>query len=336
MAGEDRRPPPDLKAELLGDGKSFAFFQAIRLLRYYISRDKGLGKDKDPIRSEVRIRPELSLAHPAVEVEEVRALDTEQPSYRMTANFLGLYGESTPLPTFYSEDLIYDSQEGESAVRDFYDIINYPVYLLFYRIWTKYRPFLKVIDEKDPQYLEILFSMMGLGVEKIREDVSSAAQLLKYIGLLSQFPKSALGLKTLLTDVIEEPSIRIEPCVKRTVAIPEDQRCRLGKVGNVLGLECFVGQVMEDRMGKFRVIIGPLSAPRFRLLMPGTFKFRRILFFAAIYLIDSFDMDLELILSEGEVRTARLGDEFWSQLGKDTWLFSGDYGRQVRAGFELN
>ena len=335
MAGENRRPSPDLKSALLENSKSFAFFQALRLLRFYIIREKGLGKETDPIRTEVRIRPELSLAHPAAELDAIEKLPGELPSYRMTANFLGLYGESTPLPTFYSEDLIHTTVEGESPSRDFLDIINYPLYLLFYKVWTKYRPFLKVVDEKDGQYLEILFSMMGLGVDKVREDVSGSHQLLKYVGLLSQFPKSALGLKTLLADAIEEPSVKIVPCVKRKVRIPEDQRCLLGVVGNVLGAECFLGEIMEERMGKFRITIGPLATPRFRLLMPGTFKFRRIIFLAAIYLIDPFEMDLELMLDRGEVKTARLGDEFWSQLGNDTWLFSGDYSRQVRASFEL-
>jgi type VI secretion system protein ImpH len=335
MAGESRGSPVDIKEKLLEDGKSFAFFQAIRLLRFYLAEDKRFRKGQDSIREAIRIRPKLSLAHPPVEIDEINEIPLEQPIYRITANFLGIYGESTPLPSFYTEDLLDEEREGESAARDFLDIINYPLYLIFYRIWEKHRPFLRVVDERDPRYLDILYSLMGMGVKDMREGVKGIYHLLKYIGILSQFPKSALGLKTLLRDVIGEPTVDIIPNIKRRVRIPEDQRCFLGVSGNRLGRECYLGETIEDLTKKFRIKIGPIDAQGFRQLLPGTYKYKRLALFAKFYLIDPFEMDLELVLGGGEAQSSRLGEHFWSQLGVDTWLFSGKCDEPFRVVFGL-
>lgn len=335
MAGEDRRPPPDLKRELLDEGGNFSFFQAIRLLRFIIGRETEKGAKREPLANAVRIRPKLSLAHPSREIDRIDIESEDPPRYELTANFLGLYGESSPLPAFYTEDLMDESPEGESAIRRFFDIINFPIYQLFYQCWTKYRPFLKVVDEEDENYLEMMYSLMGMSAPNIRDNIFYPMQLLKYVGLLSLSPKSALGLKRLLADALDEPRVEIIPCIRRMVQIPEEQRCYLGQRGNRLGEECYLGEVMGDRTRKFRIRIGPVKARNFRYLLPGTAKYRKIIFMSDIYLTDPYERDLAVAIEPGEVETARLGDLYWSQLGIDTWLFSGEYDRQVEAVFEL-
>jgi len=335
MAGENRGPSVNLKKQLLKKGETFAFFQALRLIRFFLVREKGLERGQDPIKEFVRIRPHLSLAHPPTEIEHIEELPGETPAYLMTANFLGLYGESSPLPSFYTEDLLDEPPENESATRDFYAILNYPLYLLFNQIWTKYRPFLKVVDENDAKYLEILFSLLGLGVNNITDDVPDSYRLPRYIGLFTQTPKSALGLKILLSDALKEPRLEIMPCIKRTVRIPADQRCFLGKSGNLLGKESYLGETIADRTRKFRIRIGPLNEKKFRKLMPGTDSHARIKFLSRFYLLDPFESELELRLDPEEVKTARLGGETWNRLGLDTWVFSGDYKQDAKMTMQL-
>lgn len=335
MAGENRGSPVNLKEKLLAEGETFSFFQAMRLLHLFIGRDEAITDEHDPLREFVRIRPNISLAHPGTELDGIEQLPQDAPKFLMTANFLGLYGEFSPLPAFYSEDLIHESPEKDSVTRDFFDILNYPIYLLFYKIWTKYRPFLKIVDEKDPKYLEILFSLMGLGVENIKDDVEESFKLLRYIGLFTQFPKSALGLKRLLSDALDQPRLQIIPCTKRKVKIPLDQRCFLGVSGNVLGKESYLGETIEDRTRKYRIKIGPVNEKHFRKLLPGTPDYKKIISLSKFYLLDPFESDLEIVIDKGQVQTARLGDGRWSQLGMDTWSFSGKYREPVNLVFEL-
>jgi type VI secretion system protein ImpH len=335
MAGQDRRPTPDLRDDLLREGNSFAFFQALRLLRSLLAHDTAA--EHDPLREFVRIRPHLSFAHPPTEIESIAEPKKGNARFLLTATFLGLYGESSPLPSFYTEDLIEEDKEAEKegVSRDFFDLLNYELYLLFYEAWARHRLSLKVGDEKDPKYLEILFSLLGLGVDHIRDDIPASYQLLRYLGLLTLYPKNATGLRQILSDALEEPHLSVIPCIPRRVKIPEEQRCFLGVSGNTLGQESYLGETIADRTRKYRVKIGPLDGNRFRQLLPGTFKFRRIMALAKIYLLDPYERDLELTLAPGEVKTARLGDARWSRLGYDTWLFSGDFRQPVGAVFEL-
>jgi len=335
MAGKDRGPSADLKERVLREGDSFAFYQAVRLLRLFATREKRFARDHDPVRECVRIKPNLSLGHPSTEIESIRRMDEEGPLFGITANFLGIYGESSPLPAFYTEDLIDEGSEGRTAAREFLDLVNYPIYLIFFKIWEKYRIYLRVTDEKDPKYLDILYSLMGMPTKSVRSEIKGAFHLLKYMGLLSQFPKSALGLRTLLADALDEPDLTIEPCIERKVSIPEDQRCRLGSSANQLGEECYIGSEIKDRSGKFRVKISPVKAGNFRQLLPDTPKYKRMALLANVYLNEPMEMDLEMVLSPGEVQTTGLGGMNWARLGVDTWMFSQTYNEPVRAVFEL-
>ncbi|MFO8111269.1 MAG: type VI secretion system baseplate subunit TssG [Desulfosalsimonadaceae bacterium] len=67
----------------------------------------------------------MSLAFPPADIDRIQEMDLQEHSgYEITANFLGLYGISSPLPTFYTEELMHEAAEDESVCRDFIDVIN--------------------------------------------------------------------------------------------------------------------------------------------------------------------------------------------------------------------
>jgi len=127
----------------------------------------------------------------------------------------------------------------------------------------------------------------------------------------------------MLQDALGGPIVELIPCLLRKARIPPDQRAVLGESGHRLGEDCFLGNEIDDRMGKFRLRIGPLDADRFDSLLPGKPAHRRVAAMIGLYLTDPLEYDFELVLSRGEARTACLGAERWSALGLDTWSFSG-------------
>jgi type VI secretion system protein ImpH len=130
MASKDRGAPSDIKKDLLKEGHRFSFFQVIRLLRLFDSEPFDVHR-QEPFRSEqIKIRPDLSLAFPAADVANVENLSNETADFEITATFLGLYGSSSPLPTFYSEDLLDEAIAAESVTRDFIDIVNARIFSL--------------------------------------------------------------------------------------------------------------------------------------------------------------------------------------------------------------
>lgn len=333
MAGQIGGPSFNLKLHLLKEGHTFSFFQVIRLLRL-LNREAAQSEAQRPIEDEhIRIRPDLSLAFPASDIARVEELPGEASSFLVTATFLGLYGTSSPLPTFYTEDLLDEKAEDKSITRDFIDIIHHRLFLLFFQCWTKYRQFLQVVEEDNHHYLDRLFCLLGLGEKKLREGIPEPYGLIRYAGLFTQFPRSAAGLKTLLCDALGGIPVEIVPCRTRRIMIPHDQRMLLGVSGVSLGEDSFVGEEIEDRMGAFRIRVGPLNQDQFHALLPGNDSYDKLSFLTRFYLTEPLEYDLELIASGAEVRTVCLGASRCSRLGLDTWIFSGDYCGEARAVF---
>jgi type VI secretion system protein ImpH len=201
MAGQNRGASPDLKLDLklslLKEGPSFSFFQTLRLLRHYVSVPREPGNIDGSALDGISVIPNLSLTFPAADIEKIEETGDEQSSrFRVTANFFGLYGVSSPLPTFYTEALMDERADDESASRDFINLINHRLYQLLFRSWLKHRQFQLVVEERDAAHRERLFSVLGLGEKVFRDDIEDPVSLLRYIGLFSQSPRSALGLKT--------------------------------------------------------------------------------------------------------------------------------------------
>ncbi|MBW2318358.1 MAG: type VI secretion system baseplate subunit TssG [Deltaproteobacteria bacterium] len=334
MAGENRGTFSDLKLQLLKEGHSFSFFQVMRLLRLFVSS----AGESELVPAEemqgIRVRPKLSLDFPAADVDGIEErVEGEGTSFQVTATFLGLYGSSSPLPTFYTEDLMDEASSDESITREFLDVFNHRLYLLLFKAWNKYRQFLQVVEERNENYIERLFCLLGLGEEVIRSDIPGAYGLLRYIGLFTQFPRSAAGLNSLLRDALGDIAVEVLPCMHRMATIPEDQRLFLGKPGAMLGEASYLGDEIPDRMGKFRLHLGPVKRDQFQGLLPGGRNYEKLTTLTSCYVTDPLEYDVEVDLAEGEACTACLGASEWARLGLDTWVFGGRDVGEVTATF---
>jgi len=326
--------PHDIAADLLARGWSFSFFQAVRLLRRLESRSQDAGV---ALNDHIRVRPDLNLAFPAADIAKIEADQfEEQNRYRITATFFGLYGSSSPLPTFYTEDLINESGQDESVSRDFLDIIHHRLYGLLFQAWLKYRLFFQVAEEHNDLQLERLFCLLGLGDSKLRRNIPDAHGLLRYIGIFTQFPHSATGLLTILRDALEDVPLKLVPCIRRMAKIPEPQRLRMGLTGSTLGVDAFVGEEIEDRMGKFRIQIGPLSQADFLRFTPGRAGHAKLTALTELYITEPFEYEVELVLAANQAQTVCLGDRVRSVLGVTTWVFSEKSLGEVRTRFTVD
>jgi len=319
VATQDRRQALVIKDDLLKNSNRFSFIQAVRLLRHLIPKDD---LKEDVTGQSIKVRPKLSLDFPGTDIDTIEEISETPPLFLLTVTFLGLYGVSSPLPTFYTEDLMDETSQDVSVTRDFLDIINAPFYRLFYQCWSKYRQYIKIIDDQDPVYLERLFCFLGLGIEKHRQGIPNTQALIPHIGLFTQFPRSALGLQTLLADMLKEPRMEIIQCIPRKAKIPEDQRLLIGISGNRVGINSYLGRQIDDRMGAFRIRVGPVDADAFHGFLPDTRKFHVMAQLVRLYLDSPMRWECELILRAEEVKTVCLGEPRWSRLGWDTWVLS--------------
>jgi len=316
---------PGLKMDLLHEGHSFSFFQAIRLLRMMLFEYGGDVQADRPDGHSIRIRPNLSLAFPPADIAQIKEIDAGgHEEYAITANFLGLYGSASPLPTFYTEDLMNEAAEDESVSKDFIDIFNQRMFELFYDVCAKYRLPFQIFETNSHAHLERLFCLLGMGEKPLQEAVADPYQLLRYIGLITQKPCSGLGLELILRDALDGLPVTVVPCVARKAKIPHDQRAFLGSSKHALGVNMTIGEEVSDRMGKFKIRIGPLDKPTFQSFYPGAENYSLTCFLTDFYILERLEYDIEVILAEGEARTVCLGDPERSRIGLNTWIFSSD------------
>jgi type VI secretion system protein ImpH len=337
MAGQAGQPPADLTAELLKNGHAFSFLQGLGLLRLLGHAAETPEDPAAPIPANriLRIRPDNSLAFPAADIASIEKTAGEEPGFRVTATFLGLYGHASPLPTFYTEDLLEDETSDEPMTREFLDIFNHRLFSLFFRCCMKYRLFFQVLEERNAGDLERLFCLLGLGEPGLRGEIPRAYSLSRYTGIMTQYPHSAWGLETMLRDAFRGVPVGVIQCFRRCVRIPPEQRFCLGQAGSRLGVDSVLGKEIEDRMGKIRLRVGPVDLATFQGLLPGSPGYERLAVLTRLYLQDPLDFDAELVLAERQARTARLGEAAMSRLGLDTWVFSGEHMGEASAAFPL-
>ena len=324
-AGQPAKRSPSLLEQLRANPRAFSFVQAVRLLRQAHGGADSAQAERF-LRERLRVRSLLSLGFPATDLTDLEDLPAreegaypDQGRFRLTATFLGLYGPSSPLPTFYTEELLDEQSEDRTVSRDFLDVVGDGFFTLFFLAWTRHRLSLKAWEEHDAATMERLFSLVGLGDPEIRSVFNNPVLLLRSAGLLTQFPHSAAGLRGLLADRVGAP-VRMVQCVSRNVPIPEDQRCILGHDTAQLGESAWIGSQVRDDTGKFRLEIGPLGAKTFHEVIPGGQWSMAILRLVRFYCTEPLEFDVLLRLDPAEAEDARLGIGTWSQLGCDAWL----------------
>lgn len=284
------------------------FFQLLRLLRLELG-------DEAAFQSGVRVRPALSLGFPRNDIESVER--DENGVWQIEANFFGLYGTTSPLPTFYTEDLIDEAMQGQTSTRDFLDLIHAALYPLLYQAWEKYRLWLRIAEHHEQDQLDRLYALVGL------QGTNSpyASTLLAHAGLFSWRPRSALALQSLLSSVLGGVPVQVETCVEREVSIPLAGRTMLGMQAYSLGDDTLLGHRVPDRAGNLSIVVGPLPADIYMSMLPGATNYELTKQVLRQFLESPLRCTLLLLIEPSQRQGVVLG-ESWSRLGEQTWLGS--------------
>ena len=327
MGDEDRETDYPLIQRILGESRRFSFFQAIYLLEQYcnsIGKIAHVGNQGPAISECLRFKPEASLAFPisdVVSIEKVNTSSNDLPRFMLTTSFLGLYGSDSPLPDFYTEDIIQSDSDEDSNVKDFLDIFHHRILSLFYRCWLKYRYYLQFVPDGNDEFSRRVFALVGMGTPGLTEKLKiSPIRLLRYVGLFMQQNHSASALETLLSDYFDSIPVNIEECVGRWVKIDEEDRSALGAKNSQLGTKITVGNRVFDRTGKFRVTISVSTFKEFARFLPNGDNFKALKEIIEAFLPSPLDYELELILPGSEVPKPSLAGGM--QLGWTSWSAS--------------
>lgn len=333
---ENPHVTPELERALLQRGNAFSFLQAYRTLARRVS-EQGGNPEQD-----IRIRPALSLELPKASIDRIQRLEPplregEQASatgqYEIQTSFLGLYGASSPLPNFYSEDLIAAEQEDEIQARLLLDVFHQRVYRLYAQALQKYQPVYELTETPNSHFRQLLWSLIGARDEYTRRSMPQPGLFLQYVNLFGRQQKSAAGLHFILSDYLreilpdcrEDLSVSVEQCVEQRLEIPTRDRLGLG-LGKSLGLEkslgvnAVLGSHVQDYSGKLLIRVGPLSAEDYQALMGTPHHWQGLNALVRAYVGPALDCELEISVIAATLTGTCLGDAQWSRLGLSTWM----------------
>jgi type VI secretion system protein ImpH len=334
VPGDPRQAEADLKRTMSEEPWLFDFFQLVHLLETRLGRQVSIGKG-GPFRSEgLRLRPDPSLVFSPADVrrieepseaDRVNDEDDEIPvlwDYRVTVNFMGLYGVASPTPVYLTE-LIGFTDVDAQELTNFLDLFNHRILSLFYRAWIKYRYPYRYEPGGLDEFSGYLLSFIGLGDPGARRRTGlPSARLLRYLGLLALRTRPPVGLKLLVANHFGVPA-RVDERIFRWVTIPPEGRNRLGEANATLGIDLSVGERVPDRAGKFRVSLGPLHFKEYLGFLPSTAKFRELCSLARLWAGDRFDFDVELVVRKEEIPEMRMDESSFARLGWTSWVTSG-------------
>jgi type VI secretion system protein ImpH len=300
--------------------REYSLFQAVLLVADRL-REAHPYMSQDDLYDLLEFQANPSLGFPGSDVDRVEFFHEHgQLRARLRFNLIGLVGSGSPLPAFYGEQALGDS-EGGNPTRVFLDLFHHRLQRLMLPIWKKYRYCASFESGAVDPFSAQLFALIGLGGGEIRRAKElNWKRLLPYLGLLSLRAHSAALIEAVLRYYFKHAELTIEQCIERRVEIIDEQRNCLGLVNTLLGENVVLGESVRDRNGRFRIHISGLNWQRFHEFLPIGFSYQPLCALVRFTLRDPLDYDIRLVLRHDEIRELRIGEQNACRLGWTSWL----------------
>jgi type VI secretion system protein ImpH len=325
---DNTAPVPAIIRDLLAHPQKFSFNQLVRLLRLW-ARGEDLDLWSSTVRKRLSFRPPLSLGFAVTDVQDLELELSEDPNDscpfahgRITASFLGLYGPSSPLPTFYTERLLDEQSEDSTVTRDFLDIFNNGFFVSFIRLTSILFPLHRGMMENDPAARHMLLSLASFGNAALVARLADEGTFLRYAGLFFQNVRSAAGLRVIMAEAAGKGEANIICNAPRLVPVPAEQRLLLGHASCSLGEDAVLGAAVLCHEGKIIIEFNRLDEASMRALLPGTRRTALLHDLVRNYCREPLEYAVVLRLLPGEARPLILGGDEqgrFATLGHDAW-----------------
>jgi type VI secretion system protein ImpH len=271
-------------------------------------------------RERIRFRPALDLGFPSSDIQTL----SERPEggYILEGTFLGLYGIASPLPSYFTENLLH--ADDPTVERGFYDIFHHRLYALFHRCWERMHMELGYRADGDDAFSRRAMGLVGLRTEALgTERQTSPGRLMGLAGSLAGQTRSQAQFEAAIRTWFPDVPITIEPCVGTWVMVPPDQRNRLGAANCSLGGDCTLGGEVFDRASTFGVTIGPVPLATYLRFLPSGDLMAELREIIELFNTDSLDYRVDLLIQPGDLPRLTLEGLFstdQTRLGWSTWI----------------
>ncbi|MEX0368952.1 MAG: type VI secretion system baseplate subunit TssG [Ruegeria sp.] len=313
------RPGEDPLASLdrLADApESFHIFHAFRVLEASFPDHPRIGEARRPRDDAVRHGQEAELQFPPSTLASFEPPKGKAPG-RLTNRFFGMFGPNGPLPlhlTEYARERLRNQRDPTLVA--FADMLTHRLTTLLYRAWRSGQPapsFDRGEDDVIERKIAAIAGHHGAHLRKA-DDFPDLAKR-HFAGLLSQGPKNAEGLRSILQGFFGT-RVSVQEFIGCWLELEPSDRWQMGGAA-ALGRTTSIGERVWTRSAKFRLRIGPLSYEDYKRLLPGGGSLPRLRALVRNYVGDALDWDVNLVLRGSDVpkpelgRTVRLGQTGW-------------------------
>lgn len=305
--------------------RSYNFYQLVELLQKVMGANPESEEWELNCRLVFRSNPSLGFS-PSDVISLTGAVDER---FLLLTNFFGLSGAQSPLPGFIVEQLAAEDPGG--VKQPFFDFFNNRLISLVYRVWRKYRYYVRFQPDAGDKFSSQLFSLVGLGDPGLRgETPINWCKMLAYAGTLAGRSRSPQVVTGIIAHCFDLKDVRIRQWIKRKVRIELSQQLSLGQQNAMLGVDTVIGDMITDCNGKFIICIGKLSQERFADLLPSGKDFQPLCKLVEFILREQMAYDLELTMDDGEMPELCLNSEGRVALGWSSFLGGGRQDKHVR------
>lgn len=246
----------------------------------------------------------------------------------MMTNFFGLSGAQSPLPGYVVEQLL--NEEPGGFKQPFFDFFNNRLINLVYRIWRKYRYFVRFQPDAQDDFSAQLLSLVGLGSPDLRGDTPiNWCKMLAYSGTLAGRSRSPQVVAGIIAHCFDLEEVEISQWTRRTVKIDPSQQTRVGGANSQLGVSSMVGESIVDCNGKFTICIRQLTRKKFSEFLPSGQEFEPLCKLVEFILREQMAYDLELTMDDNEAPDFVLGRSADIALGWTSFLGTSERDKSV-------
>lgn len=265
----------NIREFIRGNEHQIEFFQLMRIIATHLRTIK----PSDPLddfekndwdanfQKYVRIRPALSTAFPDREISSVEINHRNQ--FLIETTFFGLYGVTSPLPNFYTEEVNHLSSAGYNNVRLFLDIFNHAAFPLLLKAVTRFKSATGLQEHLNLRQRSRKASWIGLASPALMKRYDEWPRLLEVATILSSPYLTASGLGTMLQGIVQSGMVTVYPCSVAKTPIPEKNRWRLGYQASTLGDDAVVGQFVDDRRNQVDIEFEGQEHSDLQAILPG-------------------------------------------------------------------
>ncbi len=316
-AGVDSRVPVVEHLPEVGqlNFNNFNFYQLMELLLTLTGLDPEDAQWEHQCEVIFRSNPSLGFSPSDV----TGLMQREDGRLELETTFLGLSGSQSPLPGYLLEDIL---TEGENGVRRlFLDFFNNRLISMVYRIWRKYRYYVRFQEGASDKFSAQLFALVGLADPDLRgETPINWCKMLSYAGMLAGRSRSPQVVSGIIAHCFDLEEVDIRQWVSRRVAIRPEQQMKLGLSNMSLGHNTVIGQRVIECNGKFTLVLKGLSQQRYRDFLPTGKEYLPLCKLVEFVLREQMAYDLELHLKHGATSSLVLDKNREIPLGWSSFL----------------